>query len=84
MSTRTEMTAGTQVTNASKMSTLSHAFSAMSGVSMFSEMSDESRAHKIDMARGLSSNLSMMSALTDLSESLKSLDLATGLHKNHY
>lgn len=84
ISTRTEMTAGTQVTNASKMSTLSHAFSAMSGVSMFSEMSDESRAHKMDMARGLSSNISMMSELTDLSESLKSLDLATGLSKNHY
>jgi hypothetical protein len=84
MSTRTELTAGTQMTNGSKMSTLSHAFSAMSGVSMFSELSDESRAHKMDMARGLSSNLSMMSELTDLSESLKSLDLATGHSKNHY
>jgi hypothetical protein len=83
MSTRTELTSGTQMTTgtaASKMSTLSGAFSAMSGVSMFSEMSDDSRSAKMGMARGLNSNLSMMSELTDLSESLKSLDLATGKH----
>jgi hypothetical protein len=87
-STRTELTAGTAMTNGtnlSKMSLLSGHFSAMSGVSMFSEMSEEdSRAAKMGMARGLNSNLSMMSELTDLSESLKSLDLATGQSKHHH
>jgi hypothetical protein len=92
MSTRTDLTSGTQMTTgtaASKMSLLSGHFSAMSGVSMFSEMSEDSRSAKMGMARGLNSNLSMMSELTDLSESLKSLDLATGAsqkqqHHHHH
>lgn len=67
------------------MSQLSGHFSAMSGVSMLSEMSEEdSRAAKMGMAQGINSNLSMMSELTDLSESLKSLDLATGQSKHHH
>jgi len=88
MSTRTDLTSGTQMTTgtaASKMSLLSGHFSAMSGVSMFSDMSEDSRSAKMGMARGLNSNLSMMSELTDLSESLKSLDLATtGSNKHHH
>ena len=86
MSTRTDLTSGTQMTTGtlgSKMSTLSNAFSTMSGVSMFSDMSEDSRAEKMSAARGLTSNLSIMSDMTDLSESLKSLDLATGHYKHH-
>lgn len=92
MSTRTDLTSGTKMTTgtaASKMSLLSGHFSAMSGVSMFSDMSEDSRSATMGMARGLNSNLSMMSELTDLSESLKSLDLATGApqkqqHHHHH
>lgn len=74
--TGTMQTTGTQKSAISQKTSLSAAFSTMSGVSMFSGMSSDTRLSKMSAARGLNSNLSMMSELTDLSETLNSLDLS--------
>lgn len=87
-STRTHLSGTTQKSAFSAMSALSEksrksnasaAVSIMSGVSMFSDMTDEerSRSSKMSAARGLASSLSMMSDITDLSETLNQIDLQT-------
>ena len=81
-STRTALSARSGLSAMSALSeksknTNASGFSIMSGVSMFSDMTDGSRSSKMSAARGLTSNLSMMSDITDLSETLNQMDLAT-------
>uniref|UniRef100_A0A7S1GQN1 DUF6824 domain-containing protein n=1 Tax=Cyclophora tenuis TaxID=216820 RepID=A0A7S1GQN1_CYCTE len=81
-STRTALSARSGLSGMSAMSTTSKKSNAstdlsfMSG-SMFSGITDGSRSSKMSAARGLTSNLSMMSDITDLSETLNQMDLAT-------
>ena len=76
LSSRSGLSGISAMSEKSKRSTQS-GLSHMSGVSMFSNMTDDSRSTKMSGARGLTSNLSLMSDITDLSETLNNMDLAT-------
>jgi len=75
----THMSGLSALSEKSKRSTKSQTsmMSGVSGVSMFSDFTGGSRASKMSAARGLTSNLSMMSDITDLSETLNQMDLQT-------